>query len=243
MRKLRRAGQGVRTQWPAATERRARSRSIGAQTVRREAMRPGAELLRTVAGLALLLPFAGCGYNRIQALDEQVEEAKANIEAELIRRNDLIPNLVATVDEAASFEERTFTQVAEARAGLTRARDRMAEAVQGEADPQTLSAANAEVARSLRLFLNVSVEAYPTLTANQSFRSLQDELTETENRLAFARRTYNETVRTYNTFIRQFPQLITAKVIGAGRKEPFEAPEEAQEAPQVEFGERGEGGG
>lgn len=189
------------------------------------------------AALAVIAVVSGCGYNTIQQMDEEVGESRANIEAELIRRNDLIPNLVATVDEAAAFEERTFTRVAEARAGLESAREDVRRAVEGGADPATLGEASNELARNLRLFLNVSVEAYPTLTANQSFRALQDELTETENRLAFARREYNETVRGYNSFIRQFPQVITAKVIGAERHEPFEAPAGVEEPPQVDFGE------
>jgi LemA protein len=79
------------------------------------------------------------------------------------------------------------------------------------------------------------VEAYPTLQANQNFLRLQDELTETENRLAVARRDYNEAVQTYNAYIRQFPQAITARVIGAERRETFEAPESAREAPEVQF--------
>lgn len=182
------------------------------------------------------MSLAGCGYNRIQALDEQVEANRANIDAELIRRNDLIPNLVATVDEAAKFEQETFTRVAEARAGLTQARDRLSQAVSSNADTEELSQANEAVSQNLRSFINISVEAYPTLTANQSFIRLQDELTETENRLAVSRRDYNEAVQTYNTYIRQFPQAITARVTGAGRKEPFEAPESARTAPQVEFG-------
>lgn len=186
-----------------------------------------------VVALAVLV--SGCGYNRIQALDEQVEATRGNIEAELIRRNDLIPNLVATVDEAASFEQETQTRVAEARAGLTQARERLAQAVSGEADAGDLSQAAAAVGENLRLFLNVSVEAYPTLNSNQNFLRLQDELTETENRLAVARRDYNEAVQVYNTYIRQFPQAITAKVTGADRKETFEAPESAREAPQVDF--------
>lgn len=190
-----------------------------------------------MAALAAVIVTSGCGYNTIQRMDEEVVESRANIEAELIRRNDLIPNLVATVDEAAAFEERTFTRVAEARAGLESAREEVRQAVEGDADAARLGAASEELARNLRLFLNVSVEAYPTLTANQSFRDLQDELTETENRLAFARREYNERVRGYNSFIRQFPQVITAKVIGAGRHEPFAAPPGVEEPPQVEFGE------
>ena len=186
--------------------------------------------------LLCLFSASGCGYNRIQELDEQVEANQANIEAELLRRNDLIPNLVATVDEAARFEQETQTRVAEARSGLTAAREQLAQAVAGDADPQQLSAASSAVSDNLRLFLNVAVEAYPTLTANQNFIRLQDELTETENRLAVARRDYNEAVQGYNTYIRRFPQVLTARVIGADRRETFEAPAGAQQAPAVEFG-------
>jgi LemA protein len=184
---------------------------------------------------ALLLLASGCGYNRIQELDERTEQVRGNIETELMRRNDLIPNLVATVDEAASFEQETQVRVAEARAGLDRAREGLAQAVQGDADNDALSAASSDVTDNLRLFLNVSVEAYPTLRSNENFVRLQDELTETENRIAVARRDYNEAVQQYNTYVRQFPQAITARVIGAGRKEPFAAPEDAQDAPAVEF--------
>lgn len=189
--------------------------------------------------LALSLTASGCGYNRIQQLDETVELNRANIDAELIRRNDLIPNLVATVDEAASFEQETQTGVAEARSGLTAARNRMSQAVQGNANPAQLSEAEQAVSENMRLFINVAVEAYPTLRANENFIRLQDELTETENRISVARRDYNESVQTYNTYIRQFPQAITARVIGADRREPFEAPEGARQVPEVQF-ERGE---
>jgi LemA protein len=188
------------------------------------------------AMLALCVSTAGCGYNRIQQMDERTEELEGNIEAELMRRNDLIPNLVATVEEAARFEQETQTGIAEARSGLTAARERLANAVQGGAPPAETAAADAAVAQQLRTFLNVSVEAYPQLRANESFVRLQDELTETENRITVARRDYNEGVRDYNAFIRQFPQVITAKVTGAERKEPFDAPESAQQAPRVEFG-------
>jgi LemA protein len=188
-----------------------------------------------VALIGLLVLASGCGYNRIQALDEQVIANRGNIDAELLRRNDLIPNLVATVDEAARFQQETFTGVAEARSGVTAARERMAAAVQGGAAAEELAAANAALSENLRLFINVAVEAYPNLTANENFIRLQDELTETENRIAVARRDYNEAVQTYNTYIRQFPQILTAKVVGADRQTPFEAPESATTAPKVDF--------
>lgn len=196
----------------------------------------------TMLVLLLALPLSGCGYNRIQELDENVSARSADIEAELLRRNDLIPNLVATVEEAARFEEETFTSVAEARSGLTQSRERLAQAVSGDAGTGELAAASSAVGENLRLFLNVAVEAYPQLTANRSFMALQDELTETENRLSVSRRDYNEAVQSYNTYIRRFPQTLTARVIGAERREPFEAPESARQAPTVEFGGDRDGG-
>ena len=183
----------------------------------------------------LALSLGGCGYNRIQELDEQVEQMRADVETELMRRNDLIPNLVATVDEAAEFQQETFTQVARARAGLAEASEALAQGVSSDVDAEALSQLSSDVARQMRLFINVAVEAYPDLTANENFRALQDELTETENRISVSRRDYNEAVQVHNTYIRQFPQVITAKVIGADRREPFEAPESAREAPTVDF--------
>ncbi len=192
--------------------------------------------MRRWSWVPLLLALGACGYNTIQSKDEAVTAARANIDTELMRRNDLIPNLVATVDEAAQFEKQTYTQVAQARSGLTQARQQMAQAVQGKAGADELSRANAALTDNLRLFLNVAVEAYPQLQANQNFRALQDELTETENRIAVARRDYNETVQDYNTYIRRFPQTVTARVIGAERRQPFEAPASATAAPKVQFG-------
>lgn len=189
---------------------------------------------RLAAVLALLLLLSGCGYNRIQELDEQTAQMRGNIDAELQRRNDLIPNLVATVDEVASFEQETQTGVAQARAGLSQAQQQMTQAM-SDGDAGDVSAADAEVQRNLDLFINVAVEAYPTLRANENFMRLQDELTETENRISVSRRDYNEAVTEYNTYIRRFPQVVTAKVIGADRKEQFEAEAGARQAPTVEF--------
>jgi LemA protein len=189
-----------------------------------------------LSALLLLVLLPGCGYNQIQELDERVEQQRANIDAELMRRNDLIPNLVATVDEAAAFEQETQTRVAEARSGLGAAQQRMAQALQQGADAEAVTAANADLQRNLDLFINVSVEAYPQLRANESFMRLQDELTETENRISVTRRDYNEAATQYNSYIRRFPQALTARVIGAERREQFQAPESVQQAPGVEFG-------
>lgn len=185
--------------------------------------------------LVLALPLGGCGYNRIQALDERTEELKSNVGVEMTNRNQLIPNLVATVEGAAEFERGTFTDVARARAGLQQAQDQVTEAVE-EGDPEALATADAALTQQLRGFLNVSVEAYPQLRATESFMALQDQLAESENRISVARRDYNAAVREYNTYIRQFPQAVTARVIGAGRKESFEAPAGVSEPPVVDFG-------
>jgi LemA protein len=190
---------------------------------------------RIIPLLAIALLASGCGYNQIQDLDERAEMTRANIDAELMRRNDLIPNLVATVDEAARFEQETQVRVAEARSGLTAAREQLAQSMQGDADADVVAAADARVQENLRSFINISVEAYPQLRANESFIRLQDELTATENRVSVARRDYNEAVTQYNSYIRRFPQAITARVIGADRREQFAAPEAAQQAPTVEF--------
>src|SRR5688572_13010268 len=108
---------------------------------------------RRLALMLAVVALSGCGYNRIQELDEQTNQQKANIETELMRRNDLIPNLVATVEEAASHERGTFTDVAAARSGLTQSREALANAVQGNAGTEEISRANAAVTDNLRLFL------------------------------------------------------------------------------------------
>ncbi len=189
----------------------------------------------TLPAVLLATTLSGCGYNRIQALDEQAKQAKANIDQELMRRNDLIPNLVQTVQGAAQFEKSTFVQVAQARSGMQQAAQQVAQAVQSGAPPAQLAQADQNLAGNLRMFLNVAVEAYPQLRANQNFTGLQDELTETENRISVSRRDYNEAVAQYNTYIRQFPQALTARVIGAKEREPFQAPAGTQTPPQVRF--------
>jgi LemA protein len=189
----------------------------------------------TLPALLLLTTASGCGYNRIQALDEQAKQARANIDAELLRRNDLIPNLVQTVQGAAQFEKSTFVQVAQARSGVQAAARQVTQAVNEGAEPDRLSQADANLASNLRLFLNVAVEAYPQLKADQNFTALQDELTETENRINVARRDYNEAVAQYNTYIRQFPQVLVAKASGARELQPFKAPPGVQTPPQVHF--------
>jgi LemA protein len=195
---------------------------------------PGDRTMRTTrAWLALLFPLAvaGCGYNRIQTLDEAATASRHQIEVQLQRRADLIPNLVATVKGYAQHEDEIFTKVAEARTALVGA-------VQS-GDPAQMAAANAQTTSALGRLLAIA-ENYPQLKADQSFIRLQDELTGTENRIAVARSDYNQAAQQYNAYIRQFPQVLTAKVIGAKPKSYFEAlTPEARSVPTVDFSKPG----
>ena len=177
----------------------------------------------------LLLGLGGCGYNQIQQKDETAAQAKQQISVQLQRRADLVPNLVNTVKGYAQHEEAVFTQVAQARTGL-------AGAIQ-TGDPQQMATANATLSGALGRLLAIS-EAYPQLKADQGFLRLQDELAGTENRIATARNDYNEAVKDYNAYIRQFPQAITAKVIGAKPRTYYEAAPGSETAPTVDFGTR-----
>lgn len=198
---------------------------------------------KSVIALTLALSLSGCGYNRIQSLDERAEQARSNIGVQLQNRNQLIPNLVATVKGAAEFERGTYTDVARARAGqlpaaeqqLTGAQQQLNQAVQAN-NVQQMQEADAAVTRQIGTYLNIAVEAYPELRATQNFTALQDQLAESENKIARARQDYNEAVQQYNTYIRSFPQVITARVSGADRKQPYQAPANADQAPTVDFG-------
>jgi LemA protein len=178
----------------------------------------------TIASLAVLA--SGCGYNKIQSLDERAQQFQGQIEVQLQRRADLIGNLVETVKGYAAHEQQVFTQVANARAGLVNA--------VRSGDSEQMANANAQLTGALgRLF--AVVEAYPNLKADQNFRMLQDELTGTENRVATSRTDYNAAVNDYNAYIRQFPQVVTAKVTGAKPRKYFTASPGSTEAPKVDF--------
>src|ERR1051325_4511571 len=161
--------------------------------------------------LAWVCLLSGCGYNRIQGLDEEVKAAWSEVQNQYQRRADLVPNLVATVKGAANFERDTLTQVIEARAKATSA----------TLDPNTLNnpeafkrfeQAQSQLSGALSRLL-VTVERYPELKANQNFRDLQAQLEGTENRIAVARKRYIESVAEYNKAVRYFPTNLTAKFL------------------------------
>jgi LemA protein len=182
---------------------------------------------RAIVFTALVtLTASGCGYNKIQTLDEEVNGFKGQVEVALQRRADLIPNLVNTVKGFAGQELAIFQEI-------TDARSRLGGAIQGGVMAE-MAAANQGLNSALGRLLAI-VEDNPEIQSNENFRTLQDQLEGTENRIATARMDYNNAVREYNAYIRRFPQVLTAKVIGAGAREYFEAEEGAAEAPKVEF--------
>lgn len=185
--------------------------------------------LRTLVLLAALPLLAGaCGYNSIQTKDEAVNAAGSQIQTQLQRRADLIPNLVETVRGFARQESTIFIRVAEARG-------RLAGAVQ-TGNLQEMAEANAALNAPLGRLLAIA-ENYPELKSSQNFLQLQDQLEGTENRIAVARQDYNRAVEDFNAYIRRFPYNLTAKVFGHGKpREYFELTSPgAAEAPKVRF--------
>jgi LemA protein len=186
-------------------------------------------MLTRVALLAVLAaPLTGCGYNKLQELDESVNRAKAQIQTQLQRRADLIPNLVETVKGFAAQETEVFTAVADARA-------RLAGAAQS-GNLNEMAEANAAMQAPLGRLLAIS-EAYPELRSSANFTQLQDQLEGTENRVAVARTDYNAAVEQFNAMIRRFPTNLTAKMFGLGTaREYYEATAaNAEDAPKVQF--------
>ncbi|MBN1828423.1 MAG: LemA family protein [Deltaproteobacteria bacterium] len=180
--------------------------------------------LAVIAILVLVLYSTVKGtYNTFIALDEQVKASWAQVENQLQRRYDLIPNLVETVKGYAKQEQDVFVKVTEARSRVGGA----------QSVPEKI-AANNDLSSALSRLLLV-VERYPDLKSNQNFLSLQDELAGTENRIAVERRRYNEAVRSYNVKIRSFPANIMAGIFGFQKAAFFEVPEAAKAAPQVKF--------
>jgi LemA protein len=178
-----------------------------------------------LVGVAAVMS-SGCSYNRFVGQEEAIKAQWAQVENQLQRRNDLIPNLVETVKGIAQQEKDVFGQIADSRAKLAGARS----------PEETMEAANQQTAALSRLL--VVVENYPQLRSNEQFARLMDELSGTENRLATERMRYNERVQDYNTSRRQFPANVTAGIFGFKEYPLFKAPPEAQRAPRVDFGQK-----
>src|SRR3954451_18172430 len=169
----------------------------------------------------------GCGYNTIQTMDERVNQAQGQIQTQLQRRADLIPNLVNTVKGVTKQEDTVFISIANARA-------RLGGAIQSGNVGQ-MAAADSALTQGLGRLLAIA-ENYPQLQSSQNFRQLQDQLEGTENRISVARKDYNTAVGEYNSYIRRFPYNLTAKVFGMGKpRDYFAAEQGAQQAPTVSF--------
>lgn len=198
-------------------------------------VRLNARALALTTALVITPAVAGCGYNAIPTQQERAEAAWADVQSQYQRRADLVPNLVATVQGAAIQERTTLTDVINARARATSV-NISADDLDNPQAFQQYQQAQGQLSGALSRLL-VSVEAYPQLQANQNFLTLQAQLEGTENRIAIARRDYNEAVRAYNTTLRTFPNVIWAKTLHAGSQpmQLFTATAEAQSAPQVDF--------
>ena len=191
------------------------------------------KLLTVLLLLTLTTLLSGCGYNTIQQKDEAVNAAWSQVLNVYKRRADLVPNLVATVKGYASHEERVLTEVTEARA-------RVGSINVNANDPNSLAqyqAAQSQLQSAIGRLLVVS-ENYPQLKADQNFLQLQAQLEGTENRITVERQRYIQTVQDFNTYIRQFPTNITAKIFGYKPRPNFTVENEAQisTAPTVDFG-------
>jgi LemA protein len=176
----------------------------------------------SVLALALF-SLTGCSYNSFTSQQEAIKGSWSEVENQLQRRNDLIPNLVSTVKGFAAQEKEILDRIAASREKLAGAR------TPGE----TIEAANEQSSALARLL--VVVENYPQLKSNENFMRLMDELSGTENRIAVARGRYNEKVQAYNALRRRFPSNVTAKIFGFDEWKYFEAPASAREVPKVDF--------
>lgn len=189
--------------------------------------------LIVIVGLLLVVGIMGCnGYNGLVKQDESVKKAWNNVQAEYQNRNDLVGNLVNTVKGAANFEQKTLTDVIEARAKATSVNinaenltpEKMAE----------FQAAQGQLTGALSRLM-ATVEAYPTLKATENFTKLQGQLESIENNIKNSRMKFNEEVNVYNTKVRSFPMNILGGMFGFKAKEGFKADAGAEKAPEVKF--------
>ena len=178
---------------------------------------------RTIALALAALSLTGCSYNRFVSQEVAIKAQWAQVENQLQRRNDLIPNLVETVKGYAAHEEGVFKEIAESRSRL----------IAAKSPEETIQAANQQTTALGRLL--AIAENYPNLKANEQFNRLMDELAGTENRIAVERMRYNQRVQDYDTARRQFPANLTAKMFGFKEYPYFQAPPDAKTVPKVNF--------
>ena len=191
--------------------------------------------LRLLPAIAVAVVLSGCGINTIPTNDEKTKAAWGEVQNQYQRRADLIPNLVATVKGYAAQEKSVLVEVTEARASATQVKVD-ASTITDPAKFQAYAGAQDRLSGALGRLMLIQ-EAYPDLKSNQNFLALQSQLEGTENRIAIARRDYNEAARVYNTSLRTFPTVIWAKTFYGGQKpaEIFQASAGAQAAPTVSF--------
>lgn len=183
--------------------------------------------------LAAIALFVFSGINSIPRMDEKVKASWSQVENQYKRRMDLIPNLVSSVKGYAAHENKTLTEVIQARANATKVTIN-ADSLNDPEAFKKYEAAQGQLSSALSRLMVVS-EKYPDLKANQNFMALQSQLEGTENRIGVARKDYIETVQEYNTLVRTFPGVIWAKIYGAKVKPNFTAEAGAETAPKVEF--------
>lgn len=184
-------------------------------------------LIITLAIVAVVVIIIGSligSYNGLVTKNENVIGAQAEISTQLQRRADLIPNFVETVKGYSNYEQETFTAVTQARSAVLNA----------DGAEEQAAAAN-QLDGAISLWVNAVTEAYPELKASEQYRALQDELAGTENRIAVARRDYNNSAKEFNTEIKRFPKNILANIFGFEAHEYFEAEDGAEKVPQVSF--------
>ena len=183
--------------------------------------------------LIVIASFSGCGYNSLVEQDEKVNQAWAQVENQYQRRADLIPNLVKTVQGYADFEKGVLTEVTELRSRVGQIK-LSTDDLSDEEKFKQFSDAQDKLSGALSRLLVVA-ENYPQLKANENFLQLQSQLEGTENRISVERKKFNEAVQEYNTSVRRFPMLITAKIMGFKEKQYFKSAPGTDKAPDVNF--------
>ena len=181
-------------------------------------------LFAVLAVIGVICGLVAGSYNGLVEQRESVDNAQAQISTQFQRRADLIPNFVATVKGYSDYEQSTYTAVTEARA-----------AVSGAKTASEQAEASEQLDKAISVWVNAVTEAYPDLKANEQYKGLQDELAGTENRIAVARKDYNDEAKKYNVAIKKFPKNIIAGMFGFSQADYFEAQAGTESVPQVSF--------